>query len=200
MWPGSPTRIGGTPDRTPERRSWPPRNLRGTRAQVHLLAVALHVSPGSCNSHKRHSRVTRTAPPLSLYSRVPNGPRSRGDDRRKRYHRQRLGHGTTDPARIRVAHPQAADRPAARRGRLAAPQGKGNAAFRTEEEETAHGPADYALWLDDRIVGIVEAKKLTIGPQNVLTQAERYARGLNQQPRTTSTASAARSSTPRTAR
>ena len=56
-------------------------------------------------------------------------------------------------------------------------KGKANAAFRTEEEETAHGPADYALWLDDRIVGIVEAKKLTIGPQNVLTQAERYARG-----------------------
>jgi type I restriction enzyme R subunit len=26
---------------------------------------------------------------------------------------------------------------------------------------------------------IVEAKKLTIGPQNVLTQAERYARGLS---------------------
>ncbi len=59
-------------------------------------------------------------------------------------------------------------------------KGKGNTAFRTEEEETARGPADYALWLDDRIVGIVEAKKLTIGPQNVLTQAERYARGLSQ--------------------
>jgi predicted type IV restriction endonuclease len=43
-------------------------------------------------------------------------------------------------------------------------KGKANAAWRTEEEETAHGPADYALWLDDRIVGIVEAKKLTIGP------------------------------------
>ena len=56
---------------------------------------------------------------------------------------------------------------------------RGNTAFRTEEEETAHGPADYALWLDERVVGIVEAKKLTIGPQNVLTQAERYARGLN---------------------
>ena len=51
-------------------------------------------------------------------------------------------------------------------------------AYRTEEEETTNGPADYALWLDGRIVGIVEAKKLTIGPQNVLTQAERYARGL----------------------
>jgi type I restriction enzyme R subunit len=57
--------------------------------------------------------------------------------------------------------------------------GRGNAAHRTEEEETAHGPADYALWLDGRVVGIVEAKKLTIGPQNVLTQAERYARRLN---------------------
>jgi type I restriction enzyme, R subunit len=51
---------------------------------------------------------------------------------------------------------------------------------RTEEEETSNGPADYALWLDDRIVGVVEAKKLTIGPQNVLTQAERYAKGLPQ--------------------
>ena len=51
-------------------------------------------------------------------------------------------------------------------------------AHRTEEEETDNGPADYALWLDGQIVGLVEAKKLTIGPQNVLTQAERYARGL----------------------
>jgi hypothetical protein len=56
---------------------------------------------------------------------------------------------------------------------------KASPAFRTEEEETAHGPADYALWLGDRVLGIVEAKKLTIGPQNVLTQAERYARGLH---------------------
>src|SRR5216684_6067066 len=50
--------------------------------------------------------------------------------------------------------------------------------FRSEEEPTANGPADYALWLDNRVVGVVEAKKLTVGPQNVLTQAERYARGL----------------------
>jgi type I restriction enzyme, R subunit len=56
-------------------------------------------------------------------------------------------------------------------------KGKASAGFRTEEVETAHGPADYALWLGDRVVGIVEAKKLTIGPQNVLTQAGRYARG-----------------------
>jgi type I restriction enzyme R subunit len=50
--------------------------------------------------------------------------------------------------------------------------------MRTEEEETDNGPADYALWLDNKVVGLIEAKKLTVGPQNVLTQAERYARGL----------------------
>src|SRR6516165_4364930 len=49
---------------------------------------------------------------------------------------------------------------------------------RTEEEDTENGPADYALWLDSHIAGVVEAKKLTVGPQNVLVQAERYARGL----------------------
>lgn len=46
------------------------------------------------------------------------------------------------------------------------------------EFPTSNGPADYALILDGRIVGIVEAKKLSLGPQNVLTQAERYACGL----------------------
>src|SRR5688572_30343816 len=53
---------------------------------------------------------------------------------------------------------------------------------RSEEEPTAHGPADYALWLDGRVVGIVEAKKVTLGPQNVLTQAARYAKGLGAGP------------------
>ncbi len=50
---------------------------------------------------------------------------------------------------------------------------------RSEEHETANGPADYALWLDGHVAGVVEAKKVTVGPQNVLTQAERYARGLS---------------------
>lgn len=50
---------------------------------------------------------------------------------------------------------------------------------RTEEHDTANGPADYALWLDGHVAGVVEAKKVTVGPQNVLTQAERYARGLS---------------------
>lgn len=53
---------------------------------------------------------------------------------------------------------------------------------RTEEHETANGPADYVLWQGRNIVGVVEAKKLTVGPQNVLTQAERYARGLGDTP------------------
>jgi type I restriction enzyme R subunit len=56
---------------------------------------------------------------------------------------------------------------------------RGRQARRSEEEDTANGPADYALWLDGRIVGVVEAKKVTVGPQNVLTQAERYARGIS---------------------
>jgi len=56
---------------------------------------------------------------------------------------------------------------------------RGSSAHRSEEEETANGPADYALWLDKAIVGVVEAKKVTVGPQNVLTQAERYARGID---------------------
>ncbi|HXI12409.1 MAG TPA: type I restriction-modification enzyme R subunit C-terminal domain-containing protein [Thermoanaerobaculia bacterium] len=51
-------------------------------------------------------------------------------------------------------------------------------AHRTEEHPTEHGPADYVLHLNDSPVAVVEAKKLTIGPQNVLTQAQRYARGL----------------------
>ncbi len=55
-------------------------------------------------------------------------------------------------------------------------------ACRTEEAPTAHGPADYALWLDGHIVAVVEAKKLTVGPQNVLTQAARYSQGIQQSP------------------
>src|SRR3984893_4532464 len=49
-----------------------------------------------------------------------------------------------------------------------------------EEYPTSFGPADYALCMDGQIIGIVEAKKLTLGPQNVLSQAERYSKGLEQ--------------------
>ena len=51
-----------------------------------------------------------------------------------------------------------------------------------EEYPTDHGPADYALCVDSRVLGVVEAKKLSLGPQNVLTQAERYSRGLADSP------------------
>jgi type I restriction enzyme R subunit len=51
------------------------------------------------------------------------------------------------------------------------------------ELPTSYGPADYALCDDGRVIGVVEAKKLTIGPEGVLTQAERYSRGIRQQPR-----------------
>jgi len=51
-----------------------------------------------------------------------------------------------------------------------------------EEYPTENGPADYALCLDGKIVAVVEAKKLSLGPQNVLTQAERYAEGIKGSP------------------
>jgi len=52
-----------------------------------------------------------------------------------------------------------------------------------EEFETAHGPADYALFDGGRCMGVAEAKKLTLGPQGVLVQAERYSKAINQTPR-----------------
>jgi type I restriction enzyme R subunit len=51
--------------------------------------------------------------------------------------------------------------------------------FAIEEFPTESGPADYALCVSGEILGVVEAKKLTLGPQEVLPQAERYSRGLN---------------------
>jgi type I restriction enzyme R subunit len=61
-------------------------------------------------------------------------------------------------------------------------QAKCLAASAVTELETAHGPADYALCDDNSIQGVVEAKKLTLGPQGVLVQAERYSRGTDQDP------------------
>ena len=46
-----------------------------------------------------------------------------------------------------------------------------------EELETANGPADYALVVQGKLLGVVEAKKLNISAQNVLEQAKRYSRG-----------------------
>jgi len=47
-----------------------------------------------------------------------------------------------------------------------------------EEYPTENGPADYALCLSGRILGIVEGKKLSVGAQEVLRQAERYSKGV----------------------
>jgi type I restriction enzyme, R subunit len=51
-----------------------------------------------------------------------------------------------------------------------------------EEYETENGPADYALCDGGRVQGVVEAKKVTLGPQGVLMQAERYSKGIRQVP------------------
>ncbi len=45
------------------------------------------------------------------------------------------------------------------------------------EFPTANGPADYALFVKGKLLGIIEAKKVSVGPQNVLEQAKRYSRG-----------------------
>lgn len=50
------------------------------------------------------------------------------------------------------------------------------------ELETTNGPADYGLVLDGQLIGILEAKRLGVDPENVLSQAERYARGLIDSP------------------
>src|SRR5579864_8661238 len=51
------------------------------------------------------------------------------------------------------------------------------------EVPTTAGPADYALCDGGSIRGVVETKKLTLGPQGVLPQAERYSRAILQEPR-----------------
>ena len=50
------------------------------------------------------------------------------------------------------------------------------------EYPTANGPADYALFSEGQPLGVVEAKRLSLGPQNVLTQSERYSKGVTDSP------------------
>jgi type I restriction enzyme, R subunit len=54
---------------------------------------------------------------------------------------------------------------------------RGLACHAVEEFPTANGPADYALFVGGVLLGIIEAKKITVKPQNVLEQARRYATG-----------------------
>jgi len=49
-----------------------------------------------------------------------------------------------------------------------------------EEFPTDNGPADYALFVRGELLGLIEAKKVSIGAQNVLEQAKRYSRGATQ--------------------
>jgi len=51
-----------------------------------------------------------------------------------------------------------------------------------QEYETDEGPADYILFCEGVALAAVEVKKLCMGPQSVLTQAERYARGFRDGP------------------
>jgi type I restriction enzyme R subunit len=51
-----------------------------------------------------------------------------------------------------------------------------------EELPTENGPADYGLIVRGKLLGIIEAKKVTVNPQNVLEQAKRYARGATSGP------------------
>jgi len=51
-----------------------------------------------------------------------------------------------------------------------------------EEYPTANGPADYALVSAGQLVGVIEAKKVTVGPKGVLVQAERYSQGVSDSP------------------
>jgi len=51
-----------------------------------------------------------------------------------------------------------------------------------EEYPTASGPADYALFSQGQPLAIIEAKRTSTAPQNVLLQAQRYARGLDGSP------------------
>lgn len=50
------------------------------------------------------------------------------------------------------------------------------------EFPTENGPADYALFVAGQFLGILEAKKVSVNPQNVLEQAKRYSAGATQGP------------------
>ncbi len=46
-----------------------------------------------------------------------------------------------------------------------------------EEFPTDSGPADYALFVKGKLLGIIEAKRVSTAPQNALEQAKRYSSG-----------------------
>ena len=48
-----------------------------------------------------------------------------------------------------------------------------------EELPTNKGFADYALVVNGKLLGVIEAKKLEVGAENVLEQAKRYSKDVN---------------------
>jgi type I restriction enzyme R subunit len=46
-----------------------------------------------------------------------------------------------------------------------------------EEFPTSNGPADYALFVKGKLLGVIEAKKVGVGAYNALEQAKRYSQG-----------------------
>jgi type I restriction enzyme R subunit len=59
-------------------------------------------------------------------------------------------------------------------------RGKKYETVSVKEYPTTAGPADYILFNNGLALAIVEAKRLGLGPQNVLVQAQRYARGFRE--------------------
>ena len=51
-------------------------------------------------------------------------------------------------------------------------------AYWRDEIETDHGPCDYGLYVDGKLIGLIEAKRLGLSTQGVLSQTERYAKGI----------------------
>lgn len=47
-----------------------------------------------------------------------------------------------------------------------------------EEYPTQNGFADYALFVDGKLLGFIEAKKISVGSENVLEQAKRYSKDI----------------------
>lgn len=47
-----------------------------------------------------------------------------------------------------------------------------------EEYPTETGPADYALFVEGKLLGVIEAKKVSTGAGNVLDQAKRYSKSV----------------------
>jgi len=51
-------------------------------------------------------------------------------------------------------------------------------AHAVEEYPTSSGPVDYALFVQGKLLAMIEAKKVSVGAGNVLEQAKRYSKGV----------------------